>query len=159
MQHNVYIDTIFQGSNHVISQITGCDLEKGKVNIDKHDFLSDDISVMVGINGCLNGHVTFSMNQSLAFKIASTLLGEQVNNEIDEITISCLSEMGNMIMGHTSCIFSEKGLETDITPPAIITGNCVNISSDKLDIVFCLPVIFDDGNILKINTAFTKKAV
>lgn len=159
MQHNLYIDTIFQGSNYVISQITGSDIEKGNVNIDKQEFLSDDISVMVGINGCLNGHVTFSMNKSLAFKIASTLLGEQVNNEIDEITISCLSEMGNMIMGHTSCIFSEKGIETDITPPAIITGKNVSIIGNKLDVVFCLPVIFNDGQILKINTAFSQKAV
>ena len=157
MQQNIYVDTIFEGSNYVIEQITGNNVVKGDVKSENSEFLSDDVSVMVGINGSLNGHVTFSMSHPLAFKIASTLMGEDVDNIFDEITVSCLSEMGNMIMGHTSSIFSKNGIETDITPPAIITGKEVYISSNKADIVFSLPILFKDGHIMRINTAFVEK--
>ncbi len=157
MQQNIYVDTIFEGSNYIISQITGDNVLKGDVKSENSDFLSDDISVMVGINGGLNGHVTFSMSYPLAFKIASTLIGEDAGNILDELTKSCLSELGNMIMGHTSGIFSKNGIETDITPPAVITGEKVYINNAKADIAFCFPILFEDGHIMKINTALVNK--
>ncbi len=156
MQQNMYVETIFEGSNYVISQMIGSNVMKGAVDMDNHIFSSDDISVIIGVNGSLNGNVTFSMNESLAFKITSMMIGENVHL-FDEMTKSCLSELGNMIMGYTSGIFSEKGITTDITPPAIITGKDVCISS-KLDIIFCLPIVFEDGLVLRINTAFSKNA-
>ena len=158
MQQNMYVDTIFEGSNYVIRQITGSEVKKGAVDMDNHDFSSNDVSVMIGVTGSLNGHVTFSMSEPLAFKITSMIIGQDVVNSFDEMTKSCLSEMGNMIMGYTSGIFSEKGIATDITPPAIINGKNVFISTDSSEIVFCLLLVFEDGQLLTINTAFTKNA-
>jgi Predicted inhibitor of MCP methylation, homolog of CheC len=158
MQQNMYVDTIFEGSNYVIRQITGSEVIKGAIHMEKPVYSSNDVSIIIGVNGSLNGHVMFSMSELLAFKITSMIIGQDVVNSLDEMTKSCLSEMGNMIMGYTSGIFFEKGIAADITPPAIITGKDVCISTDKSEIAFCLPVVFEDGHVLTINTAFTKNA-
>ena len=154
MIKNKYIDSIFEGSNHVIKQITGSGVTKGEVKKDIHEFSGNDINVIIGIHGNIDGHVTFTMDEALAFRIASLILGQDVGNFIDEISTSCLEELGNMIMGHTAGLLSQIGIMIDITPPAIVTGDNISIRNDKLD-KFCIPVVFDDGSVLGINSALS----
>lgn len=152
MAKNIYIDSIVEGSSYVIKQITGTTVKTGDVELDLNCFSGNDINVMIGINGNINGQVTFAMCEQLAFKIASLILGQEVDNLADEIGISCLEKLGNMIMGYTAGLFSKNGIMINITPPAIITGEKISIRNDKSN-NFSVPVVFDDGQVLRINTA------
>ena len=43
--------------------------------------------------------------------------------QLDEISTSAICELGNMIMGNASTVFSVEGIGIDITPPTMCKGN------------------------------------
>ncbi len=50
--------------------------------------------------------------------------------ELDDMAMSAISELGNMIMGNAATIFSTKGIVIDITPPTV----CRGLYDDNTDI-------------------------
>lgn len=57
------------------------------------------------------------------------MMGGMEVKDLDEIAISAIGEIGNMIMGNTSTIYAQKGLKIDITPPTIVLGEKIEISN------------------------------
>jgi chemotaxis protein CheX len=49
--------------------------------------------------------------------------------ELDEMALSAVSELGNMITGGATALVSLHGLDVDISPPSIIRGTNVEIST------------------------------
>ncbi|WP_372997506.1 chemotaxis protein CheX [Lutispora sp.] len=60
--------------------------------------------------------------------------------ELNEISKSAISEMGNMIMGNASTILAERNINIDITPPSLLTGEQIEISSKVSTIVIPLEI-------------------
>jgi len=82
-------------------------------------------------------------------KIASTMMGGVAVTDMGEISTSAISELGNMIMGNTSTIFSKNDIYIDITPPAIFSGDKIRISSKVAAIT--IPLTLKDYGEVNIN--------
>jgi CheY-specific phosphatase CheX len=150
MMKDFYEDAIFHGSNYVIRKITGNSVVKGDPAIGTDGLSGPYISVVIGISGSINGEVSFNMEEPLAFKLALKIIGDQTNSIESEIAGSCLAELGNMIMGVTSTAISKMGINTKITPPLVFTGD--HMKAEPNDKMVSIPVLFNDGHVLKINT-------
>jgi chemotaxis protein CheX len=70
----------------------------------------------------------YGMTLATAQSIAGAMIGAEVP-ELDEMAMSAVSELANMITGGAAVIVSEYGLNVDITPPSIIRGTDVYIST------------------------------
>ena len=79
------------------------------------------------------------------------MMGGMAISELDEISKSAVSEMGNMIMGNASTIFAKKGISIDITPPSLLTGEKIEISNKISTIV--VPVEIEGLGTVSINVA------
>ncbi len=64
----------------------------------------------------MRGQVMIVFENSVACDIASKMCMMPIT-QLDDLSKSALSELGNMIMGNTATIFSTKGIGIDITPP------------------------------------------
>ncbi len=62
---------------------------------------------------------------------------------------SAVSELSNMISGHASTAIAGKGLEIDIAPPTLVTGEEVKIASNVKKTVV-VPITTSVG-IIEIN--------
>ena len=69
----------------------------------------------------------------------------------DEMAKSAISELSNMITGNASTSLASQGLEIDISPPTLITGNSVTITTGTLQTIV-VPVETEAG-IFEINIA------
>lgn len=84
-----------------------------------------EVNVQVGITGELTGHVNFGMNLYTAKAIAGIMMMEEVP-ELDEMAISALSELANMIAGNARTYLNQLAGFSDITPPSVLMGASIS---------------------------------
>ena len=72
-------------------------------------------------------------------------------SEITDIHMSAICELGNMIMGNASTIFSTKGIGIDITPPTVCKGNMTITSPISQNI--SVPLTLGDNRNIEVHIA------
>ncbi len=107
-------------------------------------FGKDDWVIIVGVTGEMRGQVLIAMSEPNACAIASKMCMTEIT-AIDDFASSALSELGNMIMGNASTVFSSSGIGIDITPPTLSHGEVSFTSSYTKSL--CVPMLFDGGGI------------
>ena len=83
-----------------------------------------DIAVLIGFVGDMAGQVEMSMDDTMGRQLASELLGGMEIAEVDELVVSAVGELGNMIMGSVCTQMSRTQIALDITPPMVLLGAC-----------------------------------
>ncbi len=118
----------------------------GKPFIREGDFKADDIVIILGITGEIRGQATLTMNFDLGKSIASQMMMGMPVSEIDDMAKSALSELGNMIMGNAATLLYNNGIQTDITPPSLVVGQSMEISTPAMERV-CVPLSGELGTV------------
>lgn len=80
-----------------------------------------DICAYISITGDISGQVTMCMDAQTGKVIASEMLGGMEIPEVDELVISAVGELCNMIMGSLCASIGTIYQNLDITPPTVIT--------------------------------------
>jgi chemotaxis protein CheX len=123
-----FINPFITAGVEVIKQIVGGEVEQGQLSIRTAIFTTQQVSIVVGVSGPVQGQVIYGLSQVTATKIASAMMGIQ-QVEFDEMAISAVSELGNMISGNAVMLLSESGFVCDITPPTMVRGMNVEIAT------------------------------
>lgn len=151
-----YINPFIESSKSIINQTTGFNPSLGKIYIKSTPYKGDDVIVLIGLTGEIQGNVIISLKKELACKIAAAMMGETSLLELGEIGKSAISELCNMILGNAASIFYKRNISIDITPPTIFTGDNIELSLGK-SVIVCVPLEFDDGNSMDINITYKEK--
>jgi len=139
MEINVeHINPFLMAATGIIKDICGIDMKIGKPYIKDTSFANDSIIIMIGITGEMRGQVMVVMTYEKALDIASKMMMGMPVTQLDEMSISAISELGNMIMGNAATIFSTKGIGIDITPPTVCQGNLTITQTHTKNI--CIPL-------------------
>jgi chemotaxis protein CheX len=146
-----YINPFLEASSAVLKQF-GIEFKPGKLQLKGSPQLMGRVSVIIGVTGKLRGQVLFNMDQDVAFKIASIMMGGMSITDFDEISKSAIAELFNMVLGNTATIFYNKGLEIDITPPSLLFGENMVMSASKGWII-CIPLELSVGGSMSIDLA------
>ncbi|MCH9038702.1 MAG: chemotaxis protein CheX [Chloroflexi bacterium] len=93
-----------------------------------HQFTTDDLTAILGVSGQLEGNVLYGFGGGTALAVASAMIGEKVT-VIDDLSMSALGELANMITGNAATQLSAKGYVCDISPPLIIEPSGSRIST------------------------------
>lgn len=150
-----YINPFLLASVEMIDQVTGFKTKKGKIYVKDAPYKSESILVLIGITGGFHGSVVLSFSNGICYKMASAMMGCPLITELDEIAKSAISELCNMILGHTATLFSKQKIDVDITPPTILTGDNIQVSIPNT-VVVCIPLIFEDGSQIEINVSIAE---
>jgi len=147
-----YINPFIQASQQVLKQAAGIDFKLGKLFIKDPSYKVDQVVVIIGMTGSIKGQVNFCMNVETAKLIASNMMGGWPVNDFDELAKSAIGEMANMIMGNTSTIFSQKGITVEITPPSILIGENMTLSTSKM-VNICVPLLLNNGEKIEMDVS------
>lgn len=120
----------------------------GKATAKPAKFSSDTIVIMIGIIGEIKGQVMMAFPNEIACKVAGNMCMMEIT-EMNEMSMSAICELGNMIMGNAATMFSTKGIGIDITPPTVCIGDVVFTSSISQNI--CVPLHLEGGASIDLN--------
>ncbi|TLM99191.1 chemotaxis protein CheX, partial [bacterium] len=73
-------------------------IEKGDLNIEQTSYTTQDITVIIGVIGTVQGIVMYGLAERTAKNIVSAMLGKPVP-VFDGMVESAIAEMGNVITG------------------------------------------------------------
>jgi chemotaxis protein CheX len=127
-----YINPFIKASTEVLKTIANLHFTTGAPYLKSSPFGTDSLIILVGITGEMRGQAVISMNTAMAKSVASSMMMGMPVNEIDEMAKSALSELGNMIMGNTATLLFNNGVNIDITPPTLMIGTDMQISSGDM---------------------------
>ena len=149
-----YINPFLMASTQVLKDMCQLKTEMGKPYVKPTEFGADTIVVSIGITGEIRGQVLIAFSKAVACDIASKMCFMPIT-ELDELSISALSELGNMILGNAATVLSTKGIGIDITPPTIIQGNFTLASAYAKNV--CIPLNYEDGKVIEIDVSLKKE--
>lgn len=117
-----HVNVFLMAANKILQDMCGYTPKIGKPSVKPSEFTEDTLVIIIGVTGEMKGQVMLSFTDAVACNIASRMMMMPVE-QLDEISTSAISELGNMIMGNASTVFSVEGIGIDITPPTMCRGN------------------------------------
>lgn len=123
-----YVNPFVKAATSVLKTELGSSAERLEMSLKHEPVIGGDVNVIVGITGQVVGQVIYSMGAECATAMASVMIGEPVG-QLDELAKSALAELSNMITGHAAIGLAESGFSCVITPPALLTGREVILTT------------------------------
>lgn len=148
-----YINPFLIAATQVLKQMCYLDTTIGKPYLKDTKFTHNSFIIIIGITGEMKGQVMIVLEDSVACEIASKMCMMPIS-QLDDLSKSALSELGNMIMGNTATIFSTKGIGIDITPPTTCSGDVEFTTTFAKNM--CVPIVYDGNKVIEINLAIMK---
>jgi chemotaxis protein CheX len=150
-----FIEPFVSAVFSVLETVTGKKAERGQLAMRNATFTTQQVTIMAGVNGDVEGIAMYGMSTVTAQNIAGAMIGSPVT-ELDDMALSAVSELGNMVTGNATTQLSQRNYKVDITPPSVIKGTNVEVSTRVPALV--VPVITAFG-ILEINVALHEQAM
>ncbi len=117
-----YILPFLESVKSVLEQFGVTDIKRGQLAKNDIMHVNQDVTAVVGVVGQIRGNIAYSMSEDTARRIVSTMMMGMPVEQLDEMGRSAIGEFANMVTGNASILFSNTGLEVDVTPPSIIFG-------------------------------------
>ena len=150
-----YINPFINVSINLVQMVCNAKVERGQIFIKNSTFMAESVVIIIGISGEFKGQVFFSMDESTACKIASAMMFGMEVNSLEEMAKSAIAELGNMIMGNVSTEFYNTGIRIDITPPTVLVGKDIAVSTKGVKTI-CVPLILENMGKIEIDVAVTE---
>jgi len=141
-----YVNSFIKASTEVLNNFVTDKFSVGRPFIRNNPFPTKEIVIILGITGDIKGQAVFSLTESMAKAVASGMMMGMPVEEIDEMAKSALSELGNMIMGNSATLLFNVGAQIDITPPSLVKGTSIEITSAGMETI-CVPLVSTMGEI------------
>lgn len=152
-----YIAPFAEAATSVAEMIMGTQPTRGDLSAKQVLFTALPVNILCGVNGDLEGLVMYSMSKDTALKIAELMMGS-APKVFDQMVASAISELGNMITGNSSTIFSGKGMVCNITPPTLVRGNNIRISTFNVP-TLVIPFVFDGIGSIEVNVSLRETKI
>lgn len=150
-----YINPFLEATKKVFITAANIEVKISKPFLKVPPIPSDAVAIVVGLTGELRGQVIISINIDVAMKIASSMMMGMPVDSFDDMAKSAISELANMILGNTATFFYQKGIAIDITPPTILQGANMLISTAKTK-TLCIPIDLSIGGHLEMNVSLAE---
>ncbi|NLZ52161.1 MAG: chemotaxis protein CheX, partial [Thermoanaerobacteraceae bacterium] len=69
-----------------------------------------------------------------------------------EMSKSAIAESANMILGNAATLLYDKGIKIEITPPSLMMGDNIQISTPNMK-TLCIPLILSTGGTIELDIA------
>jgi chemotaxis protein CheX len=121
---NPFIEAVVE----VLKAEVGINAVRGDLSLQKSALTTDDVTVLIHLVGQIYGVVLYGLPASTGLKFVSEIMGQEFT-EMDSLAQSGVAELGNVISGKATVKFSQSGYQSNISPPMVITGKGVQVST------------------------------
>lgn len=103
-------------------------MDKGELSLEQRSYTTQDITVLIGVIGAVQGIVMYGLAERTSKNIVSAMLRQPVP-VFDRMVESAIAEMGNVITGIASRELEKAGYPCTLAPPTVVSGRGVVIST------------------------------
>ena len=139
------LEPFVEAARDVLAQEIGADVTPGRLSLANGSATTLDVTVVLGITGRLTGIAVYGMSSEMAKGIVGGMLGSPVT-DLDEIALSGIAELGNVITGRATTLLSGLGLVCDISPPMLVMGAGSRLSTASIQRLV-IPLATDVGTL------------
>mgnify|MGYP001288000108 CR=1 FL=1 len=150
-----YINPFVEAAFNVLKEVLNADVRRGELYLKSTSMPVMGVAAIVGLAGDVEGRVLFDMDKPTALKIASVMNGEELPN-FDDLVKATITELANMITAQAVTKLHDLGFRFDLTPPAIFTGENMEISDAEVEALI-VPMETAQGKI-EINVAIRERS-
>lgn len=123
-----FIQPFALAAMHVLEAELGAGVERGKLSVQHEEFTTQEVTVLIGITGQVEGSVLYGTKRETVNRMVSVMMGES-HEEFDDTSRSAIAELGNVISGQAAALFEQQGVNCSISPPNLIVGEGTQLSS------------------------------
>ncbi len=149
-----YINPFVEAAFNVLKEVVRTEVTRGELYLKSTSQPIMGVTAIVGLTGDVEGRILLDMNIQTALAVASAMNEEQLPSW-DDLAKATISELANMITGQAVTKLSELGFSFDLTPPSIITGQNMEISSGQVEALI-VPLELPLGKV-EINVAVRER--
>ncbi|MBN8689184.1 MAG: chemotaxis protein CheX [Armatimonadetes bacterium] len=150
-----YVTPFVAGAMSVLEMLLSSKPERGALGARPQIFTTQQINVVCGVTGMIEGQVIYGMSVQTADKIAGLMIGQAITT-FDALAASAIAEMGNMISGNSMTQLASTGYTCDITPPTIIRGSNVRILTANIP-ALVIPITIANIGEIEINVSLQER--
>ncbi|TVQ40252.1 MAG: chemotaxis protein CheX [Spirochaetaceae bacterium] len=154
-----YINPFVESAYNILKEMLKCDVKRGELYLKSTAMPVLGVAAIVGLAGDVEGRVLFDMKRDTAIRVASAML-EAMEMEpittLNDMGRATINELANMITGQAVTKLHELGFKFDLTPPALLSGENMEISDTGVEALI-VPMEVPQGRI-EINVAIRERA-
>ena len=129
----MFVEALITDIRDVFGMIAGIEnIPRNPLLVEPIIHFENCLTAMVGMSGTHNGLVCFHTTRNFALKIASGMLGMEIN-EVNEDVCDALGEITNVLTGSFKAHLTRCGAQIKSSTPSVITSADYNISAGTLD--------------------------
>lgn len=154
-----YINPFVESAYNVLKEVLQEEVVRGELYLKSTSTPVLGVAAIVGLAGDVEGRVLFDMSLETAIKVASKMLTSmdmEPIQELNDMGKATITELANMITGQSVTKLHNLGFKFDLTPPAIITGQNMEVSDPDFEALI-VPMEVPMGK-LEINVAVRERA-
>jgi chemotaxis protein CheX len=151
-----YINPFVEAAFSVLKEVLNTDVKRGDLYLKSTTMSIMGVAAIVGLAGDVEGRVVFDMTKQTALGIAGAMNGEAFT-AMDELAKATIQELANMITAQAVTKLHDLGFKFDLTPPALFTGENMEISNREVEALI-VPMELGPLGKIEINVAVRERA-
>ena len=124
-----YINPFVEAAFNVLKEVMNADVKRGDLYLKSSTMAIRGVAALVGLAGDVEGRVLFDMDKETALLVVSCMNQEEFKI-LDEMAKATIQELANMITAQAVTKLHDLGFKFDLTPPALFTGDNMEVSSN-----------------------------
>jgi len=152
-----YINPFVESAFNVLKEVLNCDVKRGEIYLKPTSMSIMGVAALVGLAGDVEGRVLFDMTKDTALHVAGAMNGEAFT-VLDELGKATIQELANMITAQAVTKLHEIGFKFDLTPPALFTGDNMEVSTNLGEVEALIVPMELGGNFkIEVNVAIRER--
>lgn len=123
-----FLNPFVEAASEVLQAECGVHVSRGNLTLHKSALTTDDVTVLISLVGQVQGVVLYGLSEKTSLALVSRVMGQEFP-EFDSLAQSGVAELGNVISGQATIRLSKAGYSANISPPTLIHGQGVTIST------------------------------
>jgi chemotaxis protein CheX len=151
-----YINPFVEAAFNVLKEVLNTDVKRGDLYLKSTTMSIMGVAALGGLAGDVEGRVLFDMTKETALSVAGAMNGEQFT-QLDELAKATITELANMITAQAVTKLHDLGFKFDLTPPALFSGENMEISNHEVEALI-VPMDLGANGKIEINVAIRERA-
>ena len=152
-----YINPFVESAFSVLKEVLDAEVKRGEIYLKPTTMSIQGVAALVGLAGDVEGRVLFDMTKETALYVAGAMNQEEFT-VFDEMAKATIQELANMITAQAVTKLHDLGFKFDLTPPALFTGDNMEVSTNLGEVeALIVPMELGGNGKIEVNVAIRER--